>query len=263
MKRLIAAVMTLILLPSLICAAADAFSLSYTPKSANSAVFYLDVCCEREMSAAVFEVSFDESMVTYASASACHSASSVRDRVQNGKVSVAFADSGAVTGALCRLSFKALQTGTTTFTLHIAQSADADLVKQTEWEDYTLNVKLGKDDAAVSGSTKSGKSASSSAASSVKKSGEKSYLENHEEDDSPYPPDVVDLRDNRNPMKWMLIGAGILVLIAALISTGVIIGRKTKGSKKEEKPGEAIPEPEEKEEKPGEAFSEPDEKDET
>lgn len=243
MKRLIAAVMIL-LLPSPVCAAADGFSLSYTPKSANSAVFYLDVCCEREMSAAVFEVSFDESMATYASASASHSTSSVRDRVQNGKVSVALADSGVVSGALCRLSFKALQTGTTTFTLHIVQSADADLITQTAWDDDTLKVTFGKDDVTSSGAAKSGKSASSSAASSIQKGGEKSYSETLEEEAPPYAPDVIDLRDDHSAIKWMLVGAGILLLIAALIITGVIIGRKSKTTaKKEEQPGEEVPEP--------------------
>ena len=42
---------------------------------------------------------------------------------------------------------------------------------------------------------------------------------------------VVDLRKN-HAVKYILIGAGIVVLFAALIYAGVLIGRKTAGKKK-------------------------------
>ena len=256
MKRVIAAVMLLLLLaPTVLCAgAAGDFTCEYTPKSANSSLFYIDVYSSRELTAAVFELSFDDSMVSYYSASAVNSTATVRDNLQDGKVTAAFADTGAVSGKLCRFSFKALQAGSVSFVLHMEQAAGADRTLTAGWNDFTLTLTLGKEDtaAASSGSRtrSSGRSpVSSSASSRSSKSAERSYFDaGGAEDGREAPPDVYDMRKS-SPVKWILIGAGLVVLVGALVLTGFFIGKRSKAPQKKEEPGEESPEPKDEEEK--------------
>ena len=144
--RLITFTLLLIwLLPFCTCCAADC-SIEYTPRSERSAVFYIDVYSAREVTAAVFELRFADDMVGYYSVVADDSAATVRDHSEKGKVAFAFASEKPVSGKLCRVSFKALKEGSTDFTLHMAQAADADKKLLSDWSDHSLTVKLGKDD---------------------------------------------------------------------------------------------------------------------
>ena len=239
-KRFVAvAVTVLLLLPAVSFTAAEKELYStYTPKSERSSFFYIDVFCETELTAAVFEVQFDDSMVSYDSAAAVNTGVTLRDNLQSGKVMVAFAASKPVAGQLCRLSFKALQAGEVSFVLHMEQAAGADKTKLPQMEDDTLLVKLGKDDVtADSKSSKSGSSASSNA-------GKKSTLE---EGDSSGQRGIFDLRvDKDDSLKWLFIGAGIVLLVGLLILVGIVLGRrmpkptvqKENPSSKEETDGE-------------------------
>lgn len=233
------------MVPVCTCAAAEDLYAEYTPKSANSSVFYVDVFSKREVTAAVWEISFPESMVSYYSVAAADSSASVRDNAQNGKVTFAFADDSAVSGKLCRVSFKALQAGPVNFVLHMIQAAGSDKKRLSSWSDYALSIKLGKDDVVSSDSVKRS-GASSASSSSSKRGGGKSTLETGEDDDSSIP-DIFDLRNGNPTLKWILLGAGIPLLIGALILIGILIGRKSKDKKEkaEEKPGEERPEPDE------------------
>ena len=245
MKRVLSAVLLLLcLIPSLICTAADDLYAEYTPKSANSSVFYVDVFSGREVTAAVFELSFPDSMVSYYSVVAGDSAASVRDNPQSGKVTVAFADDSPCSGKLCRFSFKALQTGSVSFVLHMKQAAGADKKLLSSWSDYTLSIKLGKDDIAQSDSVKrSGGSSSSSASKNGR--GEKSSLNTGDGDDDLASPGIFDLSHGDPTLKWLLLGAGIPLLLGALVWIGVLIGRRSndKKDRAKEKPGEELPEP--------------------
>jgi len=211
--------------------AAEAFYTAYTPKSANSSVFYIDVFCDREITAAVFELSFDNDMVSYYSVSAENRSSSVRDRAQSGKVTFAFADSSPVSGKLCRVSFKALHAGSVSFTLHTEQSADADRKKLPSFDDHTLIVKLGKEDVVSEGAVTHSDSKDSSKGS---KSSIRSSSNQDDTDDSSHFGGVFDLR-REDPHRWILIGAGGVVLIAALVGLGVLLGRRMKARKLPEK----------------------------
>lgn len=262
MRRFAAAILLLILLPFCVIdtAAAGDISMEYTPKSERSSLFYIDVFCKREVTAAVFDLQFDDSMVSYHSVSSDDAAVSVRDNLQDGKVSVAFASADAVSGKLCRLSFKALKVGSVNFVLHFSQAADANKTLVTQLGDSTLTVKLGKDDIVTASEEKSKTASGSSSKSNASGSSSKSSQsvkskrgggdddEDDEEDDDFSPSDVVDLRHGESPLKWVLIGAGIPILFGALIWLGILIGKRSKNTdkKSEEKPGEVTPEPEEK-----------------
>lgn len=237
------ALFLLYLLPIRAFAAENCY-LEYTPRSNNSSVFYIDVFSSLKITAAVFELSFDESAVSYYSVSAADSSASVRDHSENGKVTAAFAESNAVSGKLCRFSFKALKVGSTDFVLRMRQACGADRKLLSGWSDCTLSVKLGKEDIVSDSSLKRTDKTSSGASASASKRGGKSDLNIGEDEENPSP-DIFDMRRNDNPLKWILIGAGITLFIGALILTGVLIGRKSKQTTdKKEKPGEEIPAPE-------------------
>lgn len=234
------------MIPICTCAAAEDFYAEYTPKSANSSVFYVDVYSRREITAAVWEINYPESTVSYYSVAAADSTASVRDNAQKGKVTFAFADDSAVSGKLCRVSFKALQTGSVKFVLHMIQAAGSDKKSLSSWSDYTLSIKLGKDDVVSSDALKRSDASSASSSSSSKRGGGKSTLETGEDNDLSLP-EFFDLRHGDPTLKWMLLGAGIPVFIGALIWIGILIGKKSKDKnvKAEEKPGEERPEPDE------------------
>ena len=233
------------LLPFCVCNAAEDCAIEYTPRSANSAVFYIDVYSRREVTAAVFELSFADDMVGYYSVVA-EDAATVRDHPQKGKVTFAFACESAVSGKLCRVSFKALKEGSVDFTLHMTQAADADRKLLTGWSDHSLTVKLGKDDVkAAANVSRTDKSSSGTAASASKRGGGKSDLNIGEDGEEETPPGIFDLRKGDSVLKWILIGAGIPLLIGGLVWLGILIGRKSKDKAKqdEEKPGDILPEP--------------------
>ena len=254
MRRIAAAVLLLILLPFCVIdtAAAGDISMEYTPKSERSSLFYIDVFCKREVTAAVFDLQFDDSMVSYHSVSSDDAAVSVRDNLQDGKVSV----NGEVE---TRRGRKLLKVGSVNFVLHFSQAADANKTLVTQFSDSTLTVKLGKDDIVTASEEKSKTASGSSSKSNASGSSSKSSQsvksgrgggdddEDIEEDDDFSPSDVVDLRHGESPLKWVLIGAGIPLLFGALIWLGILIGKRSKNTDKkaEEKPGEERPEPEE------------------
>ncbi|MBQ3265291.1 MAG: hypothetical protein IJH07_05885 [Ruminococcus sp.] len=221
-----------LLLAGFPCAASDGFYCTYTPKTENSSVFYIDVYSSAQVSAAVLELYFDDSFAEYRETSAVVSTSVVRDTCENGCVKLAFADSGVVTGQLFRAAFKALQAGTVTFTLRVTQAADAQPMLLSGFADYSLEVKLGKNDV-ISGSSAKVSSKVSTASSKSEKSasGSRSYLREvsgSDEEGSPIEGGVIDVRRNY-AWTYVLIGIGAVLLVAALIFAGVLIGRKNTG----------------------------------
>ncbi len=242
--RLITFALLLIwLLPFCTCYAAQDCSIEYTPRSERSAVFYIDVYSAREVTAAVFELRFADDMVGYYSVVADDSAATVRDHSQKGKVSFAYASEKSVSGKLCRVSFKALKEGSTDFTLHMSQAADADKKLLSDWNDHSLTVKLGKDDVEAAAKVSRTDGTSSGIATSKRGAGGSDLSIGEDEEETP--PGIFDLRRSDSVLKWILIGAGIPLLIGGLVWLGILIGKRSKDKAKqnEEKPGEALPEP--------------------
>ena len=264
LKRIVTLTIILLLVfTGIPCAADSGFYCEYSPKTEKSTVFYIDVYSTVEVSAAVMEMNFDESFAEFREVSAVEKSTSVRSAKENGAVKIALADSGAIKGKLCRVAFKALQAGTCTFDLHISQAADSEPKLIGALSDSSIEVKLGKDDIVAEASSK----ASSVASSKPDKNGSssRSYLKEGSESDvyvDPATSEVIDLRKN-HAVKYILIGAGIVVLFAALIYAGVLIGQKTDEKKKKsvaEEPNESevAEEPSE-----SEAAEEPTENEET
>jgi hypothetical protein len=239
------ALLLLWLLPICICSASADCSIEYTPRSEKSAVFYIDVYSVRKVTAAVFELRFADDMAGYYSVVADDTAT-VRDHSEKGKVTFAFASDSAVSGKLCRVSFKALKEGSVDFTLHMVQAADADNKLLSDWSDHSLTVKLGKDDVeAAAKVSRTDKSSSGTAASASKHGGGTSDLSIGGDDAEDLSSGFFDLRRGDNVFKWILLGAGIPILIGGLVWLGILIGRRSKDQSDttKEKPGEILPEP--------------------
>lgn len=234
LKRIVTLTIILLLVfTGIPCAADSGFYCEYSPKTEKSTVFYIDVYSTVEVSAAVMEMDFNESFAEFREVSAVEKSTSVRSVKENGAVRIALADSGAIKGKLCRVAFKALQAGTCTFDLHISQAADSEPKLIGALSDSSIEVKLGKDDIVAEASSKASSKASSE--TDKKGSSSRSYLKEGSESDvyvDPATGEVIDLRKN-HAVKYILIGAGIVVLFAALIYAGVLIGRKTTSKKKE------------------------------
>ena len=220
-------------------AAAGGFYCRYSPKTENSSVFYIDIYSSGSVSAAVMELYYDSGFAEYREADTVGNTSVVRDNCEGGCVKLAFADSGVVTGELCRVAFKALQAGTCTFTLRVPQASDADAKPLDGYADYALEVKLGKNDVVSGASSKSAQASSkasskmSSVASGAGKStiSSRSYLRDVTGSDERADPGEGGVIDVRRSHAWtyVLIGVGSVLLVAALIFAGVLIGKKNFG----------------------------------
>jgi hypothetical protein len=107
-----------------------------------------------------------------------------------------------------------------------------------------LTVNLGKDDVEAAAKVSRTDGTSSGIATSKRGAGG-SDLSIGEDGDEDSPPGIFDLRRSDSVLKWILIGAGIPLLIGGLVWLGILIGRRSKDKAKqdEEKPGETLPEP--------------------
>ena len=82
------------------------------------------------------ELSSDDTFAEYCEMSSVSNSASVRAVCDGGR-------------EICRVAFKAIQSDTSLFTLHIPQAADSESKKLTGFSDYSLGVKLAKDDMAA------------------------------------------------------------------------------------------------------------------
>lgn len=208
----------------------------YIPRTATGTVFYVDIYCEHDVSAAVFELGYDTTLCEYRDVSPANESSTVKANADGGKVKIAFADSAYLSGRLLRVTFKAISTGTADFSLHMTQGVDGDLAYITGMSDYVLSIALSKSDVVSSSKASTGKSSYE---------GEKSGLTmsasgDEEESESTF----ISLIKDRH-MQYFLLMAGAAALAVLLIVLGIVIGRKTVGKKP---PEETVNEGEETEE---------------
>lgn len=243
MKRLLCLLIVLTAVSiAVVCSAQSVgFTCGYTPKTETGSVFYIDIAAQVETAAAVMELSFDAGIAEFRGASAVQKTSAVRARCDDHNARIAFADSGAVTGNLVRVSFKALEPGSCMFRLHIVQAVDGELRYYDAFDDYSLEVKLGKEDvseeknarSAAVKKTPSSASASSSASRSRRIS-LSSEREDREEGDASKPSAAgfTDLRRD-SVWKYIFIGAGAVIMSVLSVVLGIVAGRKLSRQDKE------------------------------
>ena len=269
MKRYTAAAAALVILiiSCLTCTAAEKdFYCEYVKKTATGTVYYIDIYCDRKISGAVFELDYDSAKTEYKSVDTISSTSSCRKSVSDGKLKVALVDSGVISSKICRISFKALQTGKLTFSLRMIQATDENVKLIDGWNEDTLTITLGKDDIPSSGGSSGNKksdalnSKSSGSSSHSSGSGGKSYLNENGEDGDNGDEEAADgdggffdLRKS-SPWGYIAFGAGLVLLIAGLIFLGMMIGKRYANKKAAEKK-EDLPENTEEEKAADEAPS--------
>jgi hypothetical protein len=214
------------------CFAAEAdFYCAYVAKTENGTLFYIDVFCNNKVAAAVFELGFDSGLAEYREISSTDSDGHVSVNLKEDKVIIAFASSSAKNGKLCRVTFNGKGSGDCLFSLHMNQACDGDYNYINGLADQSLSVRLGKDgrvsgsssSSASSGSELSDRSGSSGSKSTKGKKSEISSDDNA--DDSKSKGGLYDMRKN-DPLKYVLLGAGGVVFVGALVFSGYYLGRK-------------------------------------
>lgn len=234
MKRFFAIIIMICLASfSFSCFAAQGdFYCSYTAKTENGTLFYIDVFCAHKVAAAVFELGFDSGLAEYREVSAADPDDHVSADMKKDKVTFAFASGEAKSGKLCRITFNGISSGDCLFDLHMDQACDGDYNYISGLSDQTLSVRLGKEgkisgsssSVTSTGSNPSEKSGSKSSDGKTVK-GDKSEMSSADDNASKSKGGLYDLRKN-DPLKYVLLGAGGVVLIGALIFTGYMLGRK-------------------------------------
>ena len=220
------------LFPCLSAFAAEAgFTCKYVPKTQTGTLFYIDIYTDRAVASALAELYYDDSFIEFRSVYAIEDSSAARANAENGTVRVAFADDSAVSGRIFRLAFKALRTGATDVTLHIDQAVGGELEQTDGIGDYTLKLSFeSKDLSSSSSSSSTGKkSASSSSSSSGSSRTGKSNAAGSASGDTFADTEIYDLRPDYS-WKYAAVGAGAVIILAAAVFFGVLIGKKNKRS---------------------------------
>ena len=225
-RSFLAAALTLLTLFSFTAYAAGGIYFEYTPPSERGSIFYIDIYSDYELSAAVFELSFDSSAAEYRASKATNSTSSCRTKEEDGRVRIAFADTDSVKGDILSLSFKAASSGECRFVLKTEQAVDKNLDYLTGLKDYTFTVSFDKD-----GVSSDAGGISSKTRSSGKQSEKTGLSSENDETQEGVVKFFSDFGVDRGGT-YFILGAAAVVLAGGLVLLGFIIGKRAKTKKK-------------------------------
>lgn len=212
------------------CAGGGRLYAEYVPRTERGTLFYLDIYYDGDISAAIFEITYDSSVAEYRSWAAEHDSSTFKAKAEGGTVRLIFGDSGSIKGKICRLRFKQLSDGAADFTLRMTEGADGGLSYIDPPSAYTVTAVLDTGSSGSAGSSGlSGSSRSTRSSYSGSKS-DKSVTSPSDGASGGDPPAVRELtRDDRT--LYFILGAGTAVLAALLIALGFILGRRSRKKK--------------------------------
>ena len=236
MRRLFAALTAFMMIFTYYCSPAFGarswLYAEYDPPSERGSLFYVDIVAERELSAADIELRFDSSLAEYRSVDAEGSGSVVGAKADGDVIRIIFADKSGISGTLCRLTFKELDTGTLSFKLRMTEGVDSELNKISPPEEYTFTAELSSGSKSSS-SSRSAKQSSASDKSSYSgaKSSKTRTADDPESTAGEQERGYRDLSKSRD-MSWFLLGAGAALLVVLLVILGIVIGRGTVNKKK-------------------------------
>lgn len=213
-------------------AATPAMYAEYVRKSERASVFYVDICMDTEVSAAVFALSYDSDMVEYREAKAEIDKASVRAVDQDGCVRAAFAADSGVSGRLIRLSFKALKTGQCSFVLRLEQGVDGRLAYLGALPQYELNVSFDKSDVVTASKSAAGKTDAEKTSASKSKSRVSSAGDTGDDPDAQAADGGSLWIGGSHEWRYILLGAGAVVLAGLLALTGYLIGKRSAAKQK-------------------------------
>lgn len=227
MKRTAAAIFALLaVFTGVRCRAAGGFTCEYAPKSDRSAVFYIDIRCADAVSAALMELRFDDRLAEYRETVAERASSGVRARCAGGRVEIAFADSRAESGRLCRAVFRTRQAVDCDFTLSITQATNAKSGLTQAYPACSVTVRLCEDDIVVpdaASPTPAQQNEPVSLFSTVSTADAEEARTEREEADVPSSRSVpLDLHDDSS-LTYLLLGAGAGAAAVILILLGCLL----------------------------------------
>lgn len=226
----------------------------YVPRTERGTLFYVDVFSDDSLSAAVIEAEYDSGLVEFRAAAADSGDADIQTRDDGGRLTVVIAGSDG-TGRLCRLTFKALGSGTAEFTFNMRDGVDSDLRRLSGAPAYILSVEFsdgGEVQTSAGGRTSaSSRSGSSSTRGSSAHSGTSSSKSASADEESVNVRGAV-VHDISTPedSTYFLIGAGSAVIAVLLILLGFMFGRgrkmknglpKNSGEEIAEDPADEIP----------------------
>ncbi len=216
--------------------------MKYVPRSLRGTLFYLDVYSEKPISAALFELRYDPAFAEFRDARCEDNNADAMGNAVGDTVSIAYSHRSAASGRLYRLSFKALRTGTTRFSLHPVQAVDHGLNELTGLSDCSVEVKFGKDDVVSSETVTRQKTAKSSQKHT--KSAEKSSKTKNpstaaddsnaigndggEDDETQANQDATIDYSGGNNRLWFVLGCATALFVVLAAGGGFILGRKLK-----------------------------------
>ena len=213
------------------------------PPSDLGSIFYVDLFSDTQLSAAMLELGFDSSLAEYRSADAERDTSDIDSKADGDLVKIVFCDSGAASGKLCRLTFKALGEGTFSATLRMTDGVDGDLKRISPPGYFKVEIELKGSSGGSSrtGSGSSGRGSSSGDSYGGSKSSKTGTADDPESTADEDSKNRIDFSSSGG-MDHFLLGAGAALLAVLLVVLGVVIGRKL-GQKK--KPSDQSPTPDE------------------
>ena len=218
-------------------------SMQYVPRTERGTLFYLDIYSDPAISAAVFELCFDSAAVEYRDVDCEDENGCAMGNADGDTVKIAYSHPSGKIGKLCRLSFKALRAGTVSFSLHPTQAVDGELDYMKDLSDFSLEVKLGKDDVILSDDAASGsekyaaKKSSAKSKSPTEKPGKKSYGgERSEITEYTAGSEATEATEGApldftggNNRTWFMLGGAVVLSVVLLVGAGYFIGKKRMG----------------------------------
>lgn len=165
MKRIISILAVLLTVMTFCCAPASAEGepvyAEYVPRTQRGTLFYVDVYCGTELSAAVFELRYDPAVAEYRTVYCDDDNASAVGSAENGAVKIGCSSRSSAKGKLFRVAFKALRDDRLRLVLHTVQAVNGGLDYLTDIPDYTLDIPLDADGSAASSGVESSKSGAS------------------------------------------------------------------------------------------------------
>ncbi len=195
--------------------------------------FYISVSANISMGALDTEISFDPDFIEFRSATADDSEDFVRFSQKDGKVSLIYSRTQPKSGTLFTIKLKALKNGETAVTVTPLSGIGSDERAFSFSNAHILSLTLGNNAGASASSTRrssyrsSGSKSASSArspSSSSGKAGDSDLSSSRSVSEK-----VVDFsRKDESILRPILIGSLSAFAVAALLTAGILIGRRTK-----------------------------------
>ena len=216
-------------------AKAETISACYVPKTQRGTLFYIDIYSEPPIGAAILEVGYDDAVAEFSDVSCESPEGAAEAHAENSIVTIAYTNREPSGDKLCRLSFKALKTGTVDFTVTVTQAVDDDLGYLSDFSPYTLSVKLGTEDipTASSSVTKTSGSSTSKRSYSGSKSSVTATDDAEAADMTETSGTSLDLSGQHKSTYFLLGGAAAILLCLVILVAYLLIKLAKKKPTKE------------------------------